>query len=522
MRGAKRTGTADAMPDLVRAPSPFIVACGGRTSPCRRRRRFPFRGGLPLQNLSDFFLQVYFSFRDDLSLIDKVFALLPYIGTVVGIPLFFWHYFRGRNKNLSVELAEETEAKERWIRKHNALQHKLDTEIAAELEKLPENWMAGAAKEREDGNEERALGRLRDGFLDAGPHLAAAADELAGYHLSVAYDFGGEHFAEARRFGRLAVLHGGASAGREAVLDELDLIAAPEEDGGGEAVSGWDDLHAAFPSGEDGLAAIRQINALTGENLDRGRYEIADRLNRRALLIASRYGAPLDTDVLATRNLQVSLLNCRGHYEEAMAEIDAFLPLHTDAPTQLDPLVFRTRGLRVQALHGLGRNKDALAEIDSFAGLQAEVVMEKHPDLFATRLLRAESLRRLGRFEEALSQIDAFAPLLAEALTETHPYMFAARHLRAQALAGLGRHKESLTEIDAFLPLQVQTMLESDSNMLRSRWLRARVLDNLGRLQEALAEIDAFAPIQAEALSPEHPHVRDTAELRAEIIAKLG
>jgi hypothetical protein len=100
---------------------------------------------------------------------------------------------------------------------------------------LPDGWLKRAAKERDDGNEDRAVKLLRHGFQAWREPLAAVALDLAGHHASLAPDYGAGHLAEAERLARLGALLDPADEDARALLAEILAVRAGEEETAGRA-----------------------------------------------------------------------------------------------------------------------------------------------------------------------------------------------------------------------------------------------------------------------------------------------
>lgn len=467
-----------------------------------------------MQNIIAFLIDVKTSFFNQLNATEQALAILAVAGPALTILWALRNYYLGRNKNLAVELAEEKEASQRWLKKFNDASERLADAEAA----LPSGWLKDMAKERRDGNEERAIGRLRDSFRAASPDLALAAEELAEYHFSAGFDLGHEHFAEARRYSRLAVLLGAQKIDNRRRLDELATLDELPSSVRPDRFAAWDDLHEAYATGPEAIPAIDRLNDAVQARLDEGHYAFADALNRRARIIAARAGLPPhEPAVLTCRFYTARVLDDLGRYDEALAEIDAFAPIEARARGEDDPNVLVTRLLRADALDGLARYTEALAEIDAFAPIAARVLGKDHSDVFVTRLLRARILNHLGRHDEAMADIDTFAQAHAKALGEAHPDVLATRGLRALVLDNLGRHDEALAEVDAFAPKQAGTLVESHPAVIRTQWLRAKVLHHVGRSTEAMALIESVVESQLETLGPQHRWTRESIALHDEI-----
>lgn len=466
-----------------------------------------------MNGILDFLLTVWTSFSA-LNAVEQISMALSLPVTLAAIWGATRNFYRRKTKRLSADVAAEAARTAEQMQKRVQLEEELEL-VKAEL---PENWMAAVAKERRDGNEERAIGRLRDRMRDAGPEIAKAADELAGFHLSASVDLSGGHLAEAQRYARLGVLHDSDSASLSRLLEEITeqlSVAEPRER---EDFSDWEDLHSAFPTGDDGLLAISSLNVATAQKIGSGYFFVAERLNSRALLIGKRVGQPINLDVLESRLLRARVHVKLGRYEDALEEIDTFLPALRVAFGDKHQSVQTTGFLRAVVLDNLGRHKEAFAETETFSRFEVEALGATHPAVQSTRRLRAQILKSLGRDEDALAEIEAFAPIQREALGGNHTDVLATRYLRAAVLDNLGRYEDALAEIDAFAPTLHEEVGANHPNVLATGFLRAVVLENLGRYEDALAEIEVNRPTQRETLGDNHPNVKFTQTLRARIL----
>ncbi|WP_417769400.1 hypothetical protein [Stappia sp.] len=464
----------------------------------------------------EFFASVWVSYLTDLTPAEQVLAALTVLGPVLASLAGMRRYYLGANKNLAVELAEEKDASRRWLKKFN----EAEAELASLKRGLPAFWMDVAGKERRDGNEELALGFLRDELRTIAQPLAEAADNLARHHVSMAFDGDPAHLSEARRHARLAVLHGGATPSREGLLSEIDLLAAASGIPTPREFTTWDDLHDAYPGSQDGLPALAALHTATFKQLEDGHYHVAGLINRRAGIIAERIGRPDHPGVLATRYLKARVLNHLGDYQPALAEIDALLPDQKRALPADDPNLLVTWRLKARVLDNLGNHQAALAEVDAVLPLEEAALTQDHPNVLATRRLKARILNNLGEHAAALAEIEAFAPREEKALSPGHPGVLATRRLKAQVMEMMGDHQAVYEELDAIASLEGQNLAPDHPAVLTTRYLKARSLAEQGKDAAALDEIKAVAPPLARVLTQNHPTTQAALRLMAGLLAK--
>ena len=466
----------------------------------------------------EFFASIWVSYLTDLTPAEQALAALTVLGPVLASLAGMRRYYLGANKNLAVELAEEKDASRRWLKKFN----EAEAELASLKRGLPAFWMDVVRKERRDGNEELALGFLRDELRTIAQPLAEAADNLARHHVSMAFDGDPAHLSEARRHARLALLHGGPTPSREGLLGEVDLLAAASGIPVPREFTTWDDLHDAYPGSQDGLPALAALHTATYKQLEEGRYHVAKLINRRAGIIAERIGQPDHPGVLATRYLKARILNHLGDYQPALAEIDALLPEQNRALPPDDPNLLATRRLKARVLDNLENHRAALAEVEAVLPLEEAALTADHPNVLASRRLKARILNNLGEHAAALAEIEAFAPRQEKALSPDHPGVLATRRLKAQVLDVMGDHKAVHAELDAIASLEGKNLAPDHPAVLMTRYLKAKALAEQGKDEAALDEIRAVVPLLAQVLTQDHPTTQTAMQLMAGLVLKAG
>ena len=352
-------------------------------------------------NAITFIENVSTSYLTDLSLIEQFLAAAPLASYLIIVVVAVKRHYLGKNKNLLLELEEEKDASRRWLKEYNEAASKLQ----AIEKRLPDSWLNRFKAERAEGNEERAIGFLRDELHCISKIIANASDELALYHVSASPSDTTRHLMEARRYCRLAMLHEGQTPGRQMLLDEIDShIAGGSASATHSRFHSWDDLHDAFSSQDDSLNSVDILNDAITEKLDRGHYRSALALANRATIIAARSLPPNDLKRLTARHLKSRAFQYLGENQQAIDEIDAYLPTLQNELGPSDGRVQATISLRVRAMGELAMYDEALQKIAE-ADLAAKSVKLQHQ--------KVQMLLASGKLELALSELEALEQSVA-------------------------------------------------------------------------------------------------------------
>jgi tetratricopeptide (TPR) repeat protein len=404
---------------------------------------------------------------------------------------------------------------------------KLNAELKAARDCLPDAAIARAEKEWRDKNYERASRELQNWFDANAASIARIAISLARFHISRAVPDPGDHLDIARNMLRLARA---AMPGNQEARDlesELDRVNAGLQEQlllDGDSQIAWNSGMAPRfgDQREQFLPAIRAIDGVARYCFKKGLYRLASIFGDRASDIALSGGPALRNIWFAVERQAVSYQRANGHYSEAFDRIETLIAESQKSLGEHHPDVLRCRYYRVDVLGKLGLSDKGLIELDQLVPIFTKVFGERHSDVLICRTLRAKILERLRRYEEALKEINQFAPIQAEILGERHPNVLASRHLRAEVLTYLGHNEEALSEIDRFAPIKAEILGERHPEVLATRYLRATILGRLGRYDEAQTEVNQFGPAQTEVLGERHPDVLAGRHLRARILHDLG
>jgi tetratricopeptide (TPR) repeat protein len=236
-----------------------------------------------------------------------------------------------------------------------------DATIAGLEAQFPEHWLKQAAKERENGNEERAIRGLRLGFESLREPLSACCLDLAGHHFSLASDYGAAHFGEAERLARLAALLNPADKDAQAFLLEILAVAAEGHYAAGDYAGFdtlWEEAEDFLGAGDD-PASIASIENRARQHYEQGHYRLAVRLYRRLAQMSQRHFGPDSQTTLTLRASLTVALDNAGNYSEALALSQAVLadservlgPDHPHVATSLNNLaaLYEAQGEYAQA-----------------------------------------------------------------------------------------------------------------------------------------------------------------------------
>lgn len=268
-----------------------------------------------------------------------VTLLLPIAGWI-------WSMLRVGSKSQRIDRLEKENAS--LTQERNAALKSAEQERRFAGQWMPERWLEAAARERRDGNEEKAVEALRIGIANVAPGLASAARELAGHYLSLMAERDpAAALEEAARHARLAVLLEPTDRDVARLMEEIAHARADL----GEAVPDEDLAHVPLPSDPD--EAGRLIGAiLERENhlLTAGKYTLAWRLLSRGVLVARRAGL-FDSDVgFVVRQSEARAQSFAGDAAGALEKVRGLLPIQEYVQGAEHPDVLETRFLEARLL----------------------------------------------------------------------------------------------------------------------------------------------------------------------------
>lgn len=433
-----------------------------------------------------FFQQFWTSFRTELSFYEQVMAIAaPLAGYTTALFLFLRRRFRRIEKDALDRLEEAEGQKLKWLQAYNA--------AAAELRELrrglPENWLADAEKEFAGGNNVRALGGLRDRFADAGPAIAAAADRLSEYHISVADELGDDHLGEARRYARIAALLGRDSAVRMNLLAELDFRTDGLEAAQPSALAGgWDDLYRAFPVADEAGAYVRELIIRARKEESKGRLMTAFRMAERARAIASQ-SLPAGHKVeLIVRHTHIGYLESIGFPQAALDEVRRLKADTAKAfPTDYENN-FACAYLEARILTTLDRLPEAGALCEALKRQIGKTITADHPHSLALAMLLAEIHLAAGCIPQASSLLREIGEA-AEKLSADNPERYRFSVLKVSCMIGEARTREAFERAGEEIARAVSNGMSDSRSVPHLRLLKAEALQLLGERDAAIAEL---------------------------------
>ncbi len=458
-------------------------------------------------------------------------------------------------QNLALESANKRDKAE--IAERDARLRELSFAVLSEARKLAE-------AERRDGNEERAIAKLRDSFETVRPDLTRVCADLSLHHASIAADFGNHHLAEAVRLADIALLLTPGDAEAADIRDQLVEIDAETAQNAGAydpLDPKWDDARFFMYSGSTDEAAP-VFEALLAKGIaanEAGHHRRGERILRRACRIGARLYGELDErtlraawpwlqalDVLKfanqTLDLSTSLsrrlqagtvlraaadfyraraLHSLGRFSEALEIVNLNIEAWTRLRGRDDRETLANRHLRTLLLSEIGETEKALSEIAVLLPATERVEGKDRPDTLATRLLRAILLQAAGQTNSALADVDALLPIAERVNGPKHPSTLATRQLHAWLLKDSGEPKKALAEVAAILPILERLNGPEHPSTLASRQLRASLRHDLGDTAAALQEAELLLAILERVNGSKHPDTLRARLLRAKICAHV-
>lgn len=483
-----------------------------------------------------FFLAVWTSFWQ-LPAVDKMTTVLALGGPFPLIYAWLRSVFRKRTRFLK----DEIEGLQRQVSSLKSQSVILQDDLRRRAEEadhykrqLPITALTEAAQERKDGNEERAIGVLRDNFeTNKGPFAKIAA-ELAGHHTSLIPDLGAHHLGEAMRLNQIA----GALMpdDREVSAFATELLEAEAElahaAGHYDPLDNkWDDsrFFMYLASTADAEAAFDALVQEGLKKLRKGHYRSAERLLGRAGSLGERILGPLEEDVVFVRlrwfqtlhlmdrpsdhivEMATSLrdrlgpssslgagaeyyaiesLVSLGRFDEALPRVRRNIEIWTGLVGDDD---FETRANRFLCARLLGASGDLIAGIQMLDDVLSRGMLKSTENeieqSFSGRILRCEFLSRLER-PDALSEIDTLISEATEVFEDRHPILLRARVVRLETEFSLDRYDEIRTYVDELVE-DLENSVREDANLtIVARMYRAGSLANTQEISSGLEELN--------------------------------
>ena len=394
---------------------------------------------------------------------------------------------------------------------------------AAEAERnalSPDHWLRVADKEQVQGNEEKAMAVLAEGFAGVRTGMAHTALALAGDHLGqVIGPDRAFHLAEGERFARIATLldpddRDAAALAEEAAMERID-------DGEDTNIP---ELRASYLPSDPNEATqlIDELCRNANRKLTAGHYHHGHQLVRRALLVSQRAGLYDQEAGCVARFWVAQMLLFKGDPRVAADIITALLPVQENLLGAEHIGVLVTRSLEVAILENLGECQAALEKVKALLPVQEHALGAEHPQVFSTRYAEASILRKLGKCQAAYDKVRALLPIRERVLGAGHPEVLKTRSLEAAILVSIGKYQVAFEKVAALLPVEERVWGAEHPAAFDTRYLEASILEGLGEYQVALEKVTALLPIEERVLGAEHLFVLKTRALRDRILANIA
>ncbi len=473
--------------------------------------------------------------------------------------LLIFHFFRRRDyKRTAHQLNDQLAVTNGKLTTAEA---NLDRARAETAEFRPSDWLKAAAKERNQGNEERAIGLIEDGFERIRTDLAASLVALAEHHLSlIVSDDPESHLSEGRRLAQLATELDPTNRDARFLMEESRLLA-------------WEDIELVAETSpasylprdqEEANALIKAIIAVGQQLFDDGSYRLALQLFRRAELVARRAAltraengilasiktadammfagrleqaseaiagllpicrGELDKDhslTLSAQQLDAHIFEQRGHHRDARDKIERLLPTLQRKWGKEHPETLLGEHLRAQILYSLEQHNEALDAVQQLLTVRERVLGREHFNTLVTRFLKVQILDALGRYDAGLREVSDLEPVFRRIRGEMHPTTLQAGLLRAQLLHSHGEYRQACQAITDLLPVIEIVHGAEGADTILARHLHAGFLDSLGEHESALGAICDLLPLRERLSGPDHSDTLALRCLKAQALRSLG
>jgi tetratricopeptide (TPR) repeat protein len=259
-------------------------------------------------------------------------SVVATIGAAIAPPMYgYWRFVTRRLRLKGEELHRLQGLSENRFQQIKKLQQELkerDDAIGRLESQLPDHWLQQAAEEREEGNEKRAISRLRTGFESIREALSTCCLDLASHHFSLVPDYDERHFGEAERLARIAMLLRPSDKDTRLFLAQILAVEAEGKYASGnyqayEAL--WEEAEDFLEIGNDS-ENIGIIGNYARQYYEHGHYRLAECVFRRVSQMCKRHFGQDSPITLTMRSLHASSLGEAGHYREALSLSQALLP----------------------------------------------------------------------------------------------------------------------------------------------------------------------------------------------------
>jgi tetratricopeptide (TPR) repeat protein len=452
-----------------------------------------------------------------LKAIEKVAFTAGLLG-LLSLPVLSWviTLFRMRSTRRHVLALEELNSVLRIERDSAEKQAAVD-KARAELW-MPDAWMQIAIRERERGNEEKAIDALRGGFEQIREGLARTSLALAGHHLSLTVGSDAvENLVEGERQARIATLLDPRDPDAVFLLEEAELMR-------GDVEHTIVDVHIAYrPTNEDEAeTAVEAILAQATRHWFEGRLHVAHRLTRRAVLIVE--GAGLTRQPLGLRaecEHARYAFHC-GKRGEALERVQTLISLHGETKGLRNPDVLIARLLEAEIL---GMSSDSDKAIGRFARLSPDLADVFGSDDVVTLECRYYEVRTLAmrrELQQSLLKVRALVKDMHRALGARHYLFLAAMNQKARIYLEMGEAVQALNIVKVVIAEERRIYNPEHPNVLATLFVEATCLEQLKQFQESFEKIRELLPIHERVLGTSHPDVLASYHLEAAVLFGLG
>ena len=358
--------------------------------------------------------------------IEQLSAVFGIVVPIAGMLFAYWKHVTRQLRLKREELHKLQELNDNLQEQIKGLERKLkkkDKAIAVLESQFPEQWLRQADKERENGNEELAIRGPRLGFESLREPLSACCLDLAAHHFSLVSDYGNRHFAEAERLARLAVLLHPKDEATGLFLVEIKAVAAEGKYQSGNPSAAdalWEEAEDFLQVGKD-AGSIVAIDNLAHQHYEQGHYQLAMRLNRRAMQMSHRFFGPDSPYTLTLRTNHAQSLYFTGHYSEALPLSLALLEDIERANGPNHPDVAWCLIIIAALYHAQGQYQQAELLYQRSWAIYEKALGSEHPSLAKSINNLAELYRAQGKYAQAEPLYQKSLEISEKALGSEHP-----------------------------------------------------------------------------------------------------
>jgi tetratricopeptide (TPR) repeat protein len=351
--------------------------------------------------------------------IAAIFTITPVLITVV-------LNTRRRLRLKNIEIEQLHALSETRLERINALKQELkksEETIHSLAQQLPDSWLQDVANERKANNEERAIRCLRNGFESIREPFGIVCFELASHHFNLSVDYGQQHFHEAKRLAQIAALLCPANTEAKSFLLELLATEADKNfafDNQAVFEQNWEMIED-FLAIKNHPEIIQTLANRADYYVDKGYYQLAERLYNRILAMLKRHSDSDSPVILRTSAVCAHLAGYTGHYRKALELLQDLLPYLERIFGKDHPDTLATRGNIAMWTGKLGDTAKALEFSIALLSDQERIMGKDYPDTLRTRGNIAGCIGDLGDTAKALELFLALLPDRERILGKDHP-----------------------------------------------------------------------------------------------------